>query len=119
MDFTGHMEFYHKRNNPKYRPLPAFREDCIERSLPPMTFVYPKNGSRIILTKNFAGALNELIVKVAHAKPETPLFWYLDERFIKKTVNFHEIGVLPSAGKHKITVVDALGKEISITITIA
>ncbi|WP_394748304.1 penicillin-binding protein 1C [Spongiimicrobium salis] len=113
------MEFYYKKSHPKYRPLPPFREDCIERTLPPMAFIYPKDGSRITLTKNFAGELNEIIVKVAHATPETPLFWYLDDLFLQKTTHFHEIGILPPKGKHKITVVDALGKEISLTITIA
>lgn len=112
------MEFYYKRTHPLYKPLPPFRNDCISTNEPPMEFIYPKNGSRITLTKNFEGAKNELVLKLAHAKPETEVYWYLDETFLQQTKNFHEIGILPSEGKHRITVVDALGNEVSVTITI-
>jgi len=45
----------------------------------------------------------------------TPNF---DETFLKQTQNFHGIGVLPTAGKHRITALDAIGNEIAVTITI-
>ncbi len=112
------MEFYYKRTHPIYKSLPPFRSDCKSTEKPPMEFIYPKNGSRITLAKNFQGKKNELILKLAHAKPETNVYWYLDETFISQTKNFHEIGVVPSIGRHRITVVDALGNETSITITI-
>ncbi len=112
------MEFYYKRTHPTYKPLPPFRNDCKNTNSPPMEFIYPKNGSRIMLTKNFEGKKNELVLKLAHAKPETEVYWYLDETFLKQTRNFHEIGVLPEEGKHVITAIDALGNEIKVTITI-
>ena len=112
------MEFYYKRTHPLYKPLPPFRNDCKSTNAPPMEFIYPKNGSRISLTKNFDGEKNEVVLKLAHAKPETEVYWYLDERFISQTKDFHEIGLIPDLGRHKITVVDALGNEVSVTITI-
>jgi penicillin-binding protein 1C len=112
------MEFYYKRTHPSYKSLPPFRNDCISTNIPPMEFIYPKNGSRITLAKNFDGAKNELVLKLAHAKPETAVYWYLDDTFLQQTQNFHEIGILPSEGKRKITVVDAIGNEVSVTITI-
>ena len=112
------MEFYYKRTHPLYKSLPPFRNDCVSTNTPPMEFIYPKNGSRISLTKNFEGATNELVLKLAHAKPETAIYWYLDDTFLQQTQNFHEIGILPTEGKHKITAVDALGNEVSVTISI-
>ncbi|MFS4492553.1 penicillin-binding protein 1C [Maribacter sp. 2308TA10-17] len=112
------IEFYYKRTHPLYKPLPPFRNDCKSTNAPPMEFIYPKNGSRISLTKNFEGKKNEVVLKLAHAKPETEVYWYLDERFISQTKDFHEIGLIPDLGRHKITVVDALGNEVSVTITI-
>ncbi|MFK7811698.1 MAG: penicillin-binding protein 1C [Maribacter sp.] len=112
------MEFYYKRTHPVYKSLPPFRNDCLSTNVPPMEFIYPKSGSRISLTKNFEGKKNELILKLAHAKPETEVYWYLDDTFLKQTKNFHEIGIVASEGKHKITVVDALGNEVSVTISI-
>ncbi len=57
-------------------------------------------------------------MKIAHTTPEMTVFWYLDEKFVAQTRNFHESGVLPAPGKHKITVVDELGNEKALTITI-
>ncbi len=112
------MEFYYKRNHPTYKALPPFRVDCKSTNQPTMEFIYPKNGSRITLTKNFNGKTNELILKLAHAKPETKVFWYLDKKFVSQTANFHELGIVPNEGMHKITVVDELGNEKVIVITI-
>jgi len=112
------MEFYYKRTHPSYKALPPFRQDCQNTNAPPMEFIYPKNGSRIGLTKNFDGKTNEVVLKLAHTKPETEVYWYLDETFLQLTQNFHEIGLIPSGGKHKITAIDALGNEVYVTITI-
>ncbi|WP_273568401.1 penicillin-binding protein 1C [Maribacter halichondriae] len=112
------MEYYYKKSHPIYKPLPPFRNDCKSNNTVPMEFIYPKNGSRITLAKNFEGKQNELVLKLAHAKPETEVYWYLDETFVKQTQNFHEIGLLPSEGNHKITAIDAFGNEVYVTITI-
>ncbi|SDL65128.1 penicillin-binding protein 1C [Kriegella aquimaris] len=112
------MEFYYKRTHPSYKVLPPFRSDCKSTNAPPMAFIYPKNGSRLTLAKNFDGNKNEIVVKLVHTKPETEVYWYLDDTFIGETKNFHEMGILPLGGKHKITVVDALGNEIAISISI-
>ncbi len=112
------MQFYYKRTHPTYRALPPFRDDCQRTNVPPMEFIYPKMGSRITLTKNFEGKMGELVLKLAHAKPETTVFWYLDDTYVSQTKNFHEIGLVPSQGAHKITVIDSLGNEVFVTITI-
>jgi len=112
------MEFYYKKNHPTYKNLPPYRSGCNSMTESSMEFIYPKNGSRISLTKNFEGAMNELVMKLAHTKPETHVYWYLDEMFIDQTTNFHELGIVPSIGKHIITAVDVLGNEAVITIQI-
>ncbi len=82
-----------------------------------MAFIYPKNGSRISLSKNFDGKTNEVLLKLAHTQPKTEVFWYLDETFLRQTQNFHEIGISPSKGKHRIIAIDALGNEVSVRIS--
>lgn len=111
-------EFYYKKNHPTYKSLPPLRTDCTSESAPAMEFIYPRNGSRISLAKNFDGKTNELVLQLAHTKPATPVFWYLDETFLGETLTFHEIGILPEPGNHTLTVVDALGNEATINITI-
>lgn len=112
------MEFYYKKNHPTYKTIPLFRDDCKNTFETSMEFIYPKNGNRIVLAKNFEGKLNELVLKLAHTKPQTTVYWYLDAMYLGQTSNFHELGILPTLGEHRITAVDALGNEASITIQI-
>jgi penicillin-binding protein 1C len=112
------QEFYYKKSHPLYKALPPFRNDCLAVNSPTMEFIYPKNGSKIILAKNFEGNKNELIFKLAHAKPETKVFWYLNSTFVKETKDFHEVALLPDVGVQTISVVDELGNEAKLRITV-
>lgn len=105
------MEYYYKAQNPFYKPLPSFREDCLGERAIVMEFIYPKENNTIFLPKDFDGQTNDLILKVAHSKPETLVFWYLDERYLGSTADIHEFAMQPKQGKHVITVVDAFGNE--------
>nr|WP_322930256.1 penicillin-binding protein 1C [Arenibacter sp. GZD-96] len=112
------QEFYYKKAHPEYQNVPPLRADCLGAEESGMAFIYPKDKSRISLSKNFEGTYNELILKVAHRRSDTKVFWYLDDRFIGETLHFHELGVLPDPGNHRITAVDAYGNEVAIEITI-
>jgi len=63
------------------------------------------------LPKDFDGRANQLILKIAHSKPETLVFWYLDNRFLGSTKDIHELAIMSKQGKHLLTVVDELGNE--------
>jgi len=112
------QEWYYKKHHANYKTLPKLRDDCARETGATMDFISPKNNSTVILAKNEHEKTNPLILKIAHVKPETKVFWYVDDVFIQTTETFHEVGVLPNAGKHIITVVDALGNELKRTITV-
>ena len=105
------MEYYYKSKNPFYKPLPQFRSDCVGEENITMQFIYPKEASTIFLPKDFDGKTNELILKIAHTKPETTVFWYVDETFIGTTRDIHDMAIIPEQGEHLITVVDIFGNE--------
>ncbi|WP_073084184.1 penicillin-binding protein 1C [Winogradskyella jejuensis] len=111
--------FYYKSKNPFYKDLPPFRSDCKASTSVAMEFIYPTQQSTIFLPKDFDGNTNDLILKVAHSKPELELFWYIDETYVGKTKDLHDMAVLPKPGKHTITVVDELGNELKHEITIS
>lgn len=112
------MEYYFKKKNPFYKPLPSFRMDCLGEKKGIMDFVYPKNKAKIYLPKGFDGAKKELVMKLAHNIPETIIYWYLDEQFMGETKSIHEKSVATTLGKHTITVVDALGNERKLFVEI-
>lgn len=113
------MEYYYKTKNPFYKSLPQFRSDCLGDDNISMQFIYPKEASTIFLPKDFDGKTNELILKIAHSKPEATVFWYVDETFVGTTKDIHDMAITPSIGNHKITVVDGFGNEINCKVTIA
>ncbi|UNZ00057.1 penicillin-binding protein 1C [Zhouia spongiae] len=112
------MSYYYKNNNADYKDLPPYKSNCIIATTPAMDFIIPKPNAEIILTKGFDGKLNELILKLAHSRPETTVFWYMDETFIGQTKNFHELAVLPDEGFHTLTVVDEFGNELKQALKI-
>jgi penicillin-binding protein 1C len=110
---------YFKTKNPFYKPLPPFRHDCGKASDINMEFIYPTQQSTIFLPKDFNGNTNDLVLKVAHSKPDLELYWYIDSKFVGNTKGIHDMAVLPSVGDHIITVVDEMGNELKHKITIS
>ena len=113
------MEFYYKSKNPFYKPLPPYRNDCIAEGSITMQFIYPKQSGKYFLPKDFDGQTQELVFKLAHSKPETTVFWYIDNTFIGSTKTIHDMAIKPSIGKHDITVVDEFGNEAKRRIEIS
>ncbi|MBP0905640.1 penicillin-binding protein 1C [Mariniflexile gromovii] len=110
---------YYKTKNPFYKPLPKFRSDCLSESAITMEFIYPKENNHIFLAKDFDEKANDLILKIAHSKPESTLFWYMDDAFVGSTKDIHELSVVPKQGDHMITVVDEFGNEAKRKMTIS
>lgn len=113
------MAYYYKAKNPFYIPLPKYRNDCLGENAVSIQFIYPKKNNSIFLPKDFDGQTNDLILKIAHSKPESTVFWYIDETYIGSTKDIHEIGIKPKQGKHIITVVDEFGNETKSKIEIS
>lgn len=105
------MAYYYKAQHPFYKTLPPFRGDCLGESAVVMDFIYPKDRNSIFLPKDFDGQTNHLILKLAHSKPESLVFWYLDDLYLGSTKDLHEFALQPSQGKHIITAVDEFGNE--------
>ncbi|RED44578.1 penicillin-binding protein 1C [Winogradskyella eximia] len=111
--------YYFKTKNPFYKPLPPYRNDCLESTGISMEFIYPNQQTTIFLPKDFDGNTNDLILKVAHSKPELEIHWYIDSEYIGSTKDIHDMAVLPTSGDHIITVMDELGNELKHKITIS
>ena len=113
------MAYYYKTKNPFYKPLPRFKSNCLGENTITMQFIYPKENNTIFLPKDFDGNTNELILKIAHSKPESTLFWYVDKTFIGSTKNIHDMAIIPKQGEHIITVVDEFGNDLKRWIEIS
>ena len=110
---------YYKTKNPFYKPLPKLRSDCIGEDQVTMNFIYPKLNNSVFLPKDFDGMTNDLILKIAHSKPESSVYWYVNEQYLGTTKDIHELAIIPKAGEHLITVVDEFGNEAKRKIMIS
>ena len=113
------MAHYYKDKHPFYKPLPPFRNDCIGYKKETMEFIYPKDIKTVFLPKDFNEKTNDLILKVAHSKPNTKLYWYLDNKFLGETSTIHNMAIQPNEGEYLITVTDEYGNEIKRFIEIS
>jgi penicillin-binding protein 1C len=113
------MAHYYTTKNPFYKTLPKFRADCLGNDPISIDFIYPKANDAIFLPKDFDGKTNDLIVKVAHSKPETTVFWYIDNTYIGSTKDIHEIGISPLPGSYLLTATDSYGNEAKRRFTLS
>ena len=104
-------EWYYKTRNANYKTLPPFKAGCNAEEQN-IEIIYPNNLKEISLAKNIDGTTGKLVFEVAHRKPETELFWHIDEQFIASTNHFHQIEIEPSVGPHILTVIDEHGETL-------
>ena len=112
------LEYYYKKQNPFYKPLPKFRNDCLGDVKNSMKFIYPTEKSTIFLPKDFNGKQNELVLKVAHSNNDAILYWYANNTFLGTTKELHSFSFQPKVGEFKFTVMDNFGNEIHQEIII-
>ena len=113
------MEYYYKRKNIDYQPLPAFRVDCesdIDRKQ--LEFIYPKNNAIVYLTKDFNGTTQPLVMKVANSQTRNEVFWYMNNVYLGSTKDFHEMTISPKSGNYIIHVIDQFGNEDRISLDV-
>ncbi|UII32882.1 penicillin-binding protein 1C [Fulvivirga ulvae] len=109
------QEYYYRSKNPSYRKLPPFRKDCIsdQMNIATMDVIYPKKNSIIYIPKELDGTLGSAVFEVAHRRPETTIFWHLNDQFIGTTTRIHQLSVSPPAGNYELTLVDDEGEYIT------
>jgi penicillin-binding protein 1C len=49
---------------------------------------------------------------VAHRRPDTKVYWHLDENYVGTTETFHQFAFAPAPGKHVLTLVDEQGNRL-------
>lgn len=105
------MEWYYKQHSPHYLKLPPFKPECqtIENN---MDLIYPRSLTHVYVPIELSGKKGKVVFELAHRKRNTAVYWHLDNEYLGQTSSFHQMAVQPPPGKHKLTVVDALGERL-------
>lgn len=110
------QEHYYRTRQPSYRPLPPFHPDCRppenDDNSSPMQLIYPRQLTRIFVPVDLDGQLQRTIFSVAHRRPNTTIYWHLDQEYLGATQTFHQMELQPRPGKHLLTLVDEEGNRL-------
>ncbi len=113
------MEWYYKKRNALYRPLPPFRDDCSGvQNHEVMELIYPKGNDQIFVPIDLDGVRGKVVFEMAHHDPEAEVFWHLDGDFIGTTVLLHQKELSPDEGEHLLSLVDNHGNTLYKKFTV-
>lgn len=114
------QEWYYRRRDPFYKTLPPYRKDCTnpDPSIPVMALIYPRNYSRIYIPRELNGEMGRTVFEVAHRNPGVTIFWHIDDEYIGKTKNIHQLGILAKTGLHHLVLVDENGEILKISFEV-
>ena len=106
---------YYQQYHADYQPLPPWRADCVAQvnnQQDAISLVYPQANTQVYLPRDLDGKLGQVVLQAVPQRPDTILYWHLDNQFLGSTQTFHQLAVQPSAGKHQLAVVDELGNRV-------
>lgn len=113
------MAWYYKSKNPFYRSLPPWLPGCRSSGENPMQLVWPDKPSKLFIPRELDSKLGEVIFEVAHAQPESTIFWYLNNQYLGETKNIHKKGIQPLPGKHLLVLMDENGNIFTQAFAVA
>lgn len=107
------IEYYYKQKHTGYQSLPPFMAGCIDETLKPLDIIYPENAAKIYVPLELSGERGKAVFTATDRNKNAKLFWHLDDNYIGTTIQFHQMAVNPSPGKHTLTVEDENGESVT------
>ncbi len=106
------MAWYYKQKHPEYKDLPPWEQGCQPEDDQSLDLIYPKNGVKIFIPKDFGNRQQKIVCKAVDQNPDATVYWHLDNAFVKLTHVKHQIEIYAKPGKHRLTLVDDTGHRI-------
>jgi len=104
------QSWYYRLYHSEYQEPPPFKEGCVnENRQNSMELIYPRIFSRIFIPLEQDGKPGLAVFEAAHRDDNSTIYWHLDDKFITATTQSHQVGMYPSKGLHKLTLVDNKG----------
>lgn len=105
------QEYYFKQHSLFYKPLPPYLPGCEpESGFQQLEIVYPREGFKVYIPVTENENKSRCVLKATHKNNSAVLFWHLDGTYIGSTQKFHQLQVLPPAGKHVLQITDNDGE---------
>lgn len=105
--------WYYKQFHTNYQEPPEFLEGCIHEG-DFLEMIYPKRFTKVFVPVEIDGNPGRIVFEAAHRNPDTKVYWYLNDQYIGETTHGHQMGIFPSTGMHLLSLVDEVGRSLSI-----
>ncbi|WP_251623480.1 penicillin-binding protein 1C [Odoribacter lunatus] len=105
------QEWYYTKSHTDYRRLPPYRQDCFSPE-ENMDIIYPPQGARVFIPQDFGGTKSRIVCELAHRRPETEVYWHIDNQYVGMTQYIHQLELNLSVGNHLLTLIDASGNTL-------
>jgi penicillin-binding protein 1C len=111
------QEYYYRRYHPEYRTLPPFRSDCAEifqaeAGRQVISLVYPDVKTAVYIPIDLDGRPGQVVFEAIHRRPETAIYWHLDDDYLTATRHFHQVAASPAPGEHRLVLIDEDGHRL-------
>jgi penicillin-binding protein 1C len=106
------QEYYYKSKHPEYASLPPFAEGCGGNQNLRIGLIYPKSDAPVYIPKNLGEAFEKVVLHATHSSSEAVIFWHLDNEYLGETKTLHKLEIMPSPGKHILTLMDQEGNSL-------
>lgn len=106
--------WYYKKFNANYVEPPEYLNGCAPQAKGTMEMIYPKKFTKVFVPIEIDGQQGKVVFEAAHRNTEANVYWFLDDEYVGETKELHQMGLSPSAGHHRITLVDYQGRELSV-----
>ena len=113
------QEWYYRQKHPTYRRLPLLRSDCLQGDIQlTLQLIYPQDNARIYVPKELDGQRGQAVFEAAHRDPQAKIYWHLDDTYLGITRQQHQMGLAPTPGRHRLTLVDQQGERLETYFTV-
>ena len=113
-------ENYYKRYNPSYKVVPPLNPDCntSQHSNQDLAIIYPRSGSKIYIPYEWDKKKSKAVFSAVCRSDTSYVYWTLDQHYLGKTREFHQIEVDPSPGMHHLVLQDEFGSMVSTSFEV-
>ncbi len=112
------QEYYYKAHHSDYHPLPPYKDGCEGETTDQIALIYPEHNDIVVIPRGFDGKPEKVICKAVCRRINATLFWHLDQEYIGKTTDNHQMAINPPIGKHILSIVDEGGNQKTIQFNV-
>ena len=119
LNYPPDVNYYLRKNGGLIQYLPEHNANCpTKKESEVLEIIYPLDQAKIMVTRDFNGAYQPVVSRVATRFTDRELFWHLDDRYLGSTIDQPSLPLRLKAGEHRLTVSDTEGNKHQVSFSV-